>query len=53
MWSYLWRNVAAVSSDKIFKELNNRKYLTVGFVGIVVSGLVSGSYYNVGSDTIL
>jgi len=33
---------------KISTKLNNRKPQTMSFVGIVASGLVSGSYYNVG-----
>jgi len=40
--------VIALLYDKISTKLNNRKPLTMRFVGIVASGLVSGSYYNGG-----
>jgi len=38
--------LTAVLYDQIYKKLNNLKTLTIRFAGIVVSGLVSGSYYN-------
>jgi hypothetical protein len=46
--TYLYWKVTAVLSGKIYKKLYNLKSLTMCFVGIVASGLVSGNYCNGG-----